>query len=153
MIGLLIWIVLSVSTPLSCHQTRYSTFPSLFPSSFSLFAYSLLSKGLLYYEPTSSGEDDWPSDDPPDPTVLLAPARPRPARAPFVGGRVALVRDTNLPFEGQGAILAPVDNAFDSGATPYQDEMSRFERQTSRPNAMDDISSESVDKYTHKKKN
>jgi hypothetical protein len=84
---------------------------------------------VAYYEATSSGEDDWPSDAAPTLAQLEAPLMPRQERAPFVGGRVALVRDEGHAFEGEGAILAPHSNAFDRAALPYSDEQRRYDRQ------------------------
>ncbi len=87
---------------------------------------------VVYYEQTSSGEDDWPADDQPNKALLEAPLMPRVERAPFVGGRVALVRDEGQMFEGEGAILAPQSNAFDRFAVPYSDEQRRYDRQLGR---------------------
>jgi len=84
--------------------------------------------GVIFYENTSSGEDDWP--DQPDLSRVNGPLLPRAERQPFVGGRVALLRD--LPpgamFEGQ-VLLAPANNVFDRAALPYSDEQRRYDRQ------------------------
>ena len=84
---------------------------------------------VAYYEATSSGEDDWPPEAAPPPAALEAPLLPRAERAPFVGGRVALVRDVGRPFEGEGAIVAPPGNAFDRFAAPYGEDLRRYDRQ------------------------
>jgi hypothetical protein len=71
---------------------------------------------VVFYEPTSSGDDDWPSSDLPDREHINGPLLPRQARAPFVGGRVALMRDGNGPVEAEGIIQASRGNQFDSMA-------------------------------------
>lgn len=50
-------------------------------------------QAIILYDATSSGEDDWPSNDQPDLTLVAAPLFPRAPRQPFVGGRVALLRE------------------------------------------------------------
>lgn len=86
--------------------------------------------GVIFYENTSSGEDDWP--DRPDLSRVNPPLLPRQERQPFVGGRVALLRDDGgagmvIP-EGE-VLLAPANNAFDRTAIPYLDEQRRYDRQ------------------------
>ena len=81
---------------------------------------------VIYFDDTTSGVDNWPSDDQPDMQAIEPPLYPPRERAPFVGGRVALLRE-NAPLveAGEGVILAPTQNALDAHARrPEADEES-----------------------------
>lgn len=87
---------------------------------------------MIHYEHTSSGEDDWPSDNPPDWDRVAAPLAPRPDRRTLVGGRVTLVRDDNNAakvIEAEQPLLMSMRSA----AVPWLDEESRMDAQVGRP--------------------
>lgn len=72
---------------------------------------------VIYFDDTTSGVDNWPSDDQPDMQAIAAPLYPPRQRAPFVGGRVTLMRENAQVVEAdQGVIVAPTRNAFDGYA-------------------------------------
>ena len=99
---------------------------------------------VVYFEPTSSGEDDWPSHDLPNPARTTAPLLPRTARQPFIGGRVALVRDGNAPADADAILVAPRGHPIEQVALPSSaSEQRRFDQQLGRErDSREDFSSE-----------
>lgn len=69
---------------------------------------------VIYFDDTTSGVDNWPSDDQPDMVAIAPPLYPPRERAPFVGGRVAMLRENAQVVDAdQGVVVAPTQNAFD----------------------------------------